>query len=59
MKDINISFNWAFGGENNYFSSGVSFLLYQKEKKKTSIKLGYFLFFLSKKLTALLIIRSL
>lgn len=45
MKDINISFNWAFGGENNYFSSGVSFLLYQKEKKKPVSNWDIFYFF--------------
>lgn len=44
MKDINLSFNFVFRGENKYFSSGVSFLLYQTEKIP-AIKLGYFLNF--------------
>lgn len=36
MNDINLSFNYAFRGKNNYFSSGISFLLYQTENPPVS-----------------------
>lgn len=48
MEDTNLSFNYAFRGENNYFSSGVSFLLYQTEKK-TRYQIGIFSKFLKQK----------
>lgn len=42
MKDTNLSFNYAFGGEITIFLL-VFLFYYLKQKKAPGIKLGYFL----------------